>query len=82
MLLLYATPPPLRIHDDKMVKTLDKCSAIAEMGDCLSIIDMGRKLGAVLFLWGAESKCNTVWPGLRPTFVPSGIVIHSAVWTQ
>jgi len=25
----------------------NKCSAIAEMGDCLATIDMGRKLGAV-----------------------------------
>jgi len=23
-----------------------------------------------------------MWPGLRPTSVPSGIVIHSAVWPQ
>jgi len=27
-------------------------------------------------LEGAESPSNTVWPGLRPTSVPSGILIH------
>jgi len=25
---------------------------------------------------------NTMWPGPRPTFVPSGILIHPAVWPQ
>jgi len=23
-----------------------------------------------------------MWPGLRPTFAPSGILIHLAVWLQ
>jgi len=51
----------------------------------LSTIDMGRKLGdCAYFLWGegAGSPCNTMWPGPRPTFVPSGILIHQAVWPQ
>jgi len=30
-----------------------KCSAIAEMGDRLATIDMGRKLGAVPLLMGS-----------------------------
>jgi len=30
-----------------------KCSAVAEMGDRLATIDMGRKLGAAVPLWGA-----------------------------
>jgi len=55
----------------------NKCSAVAEMGDRLTAIDMGRKLGAVLLLGGgAQSPCNTMRPGSRPTFVPSGILIH------
>jgi len=29
---------------------------------------------------GAGSPCNTMWP--RLTFVPSGILIHAAVWPQ
>jgi len=28
------------------------------------------------------STCNTMWPGLRSTSVPSGILIHPAVWPQ
>jgi len=31
---------------------INKCSAVAEMGDCLAILNMGQKLGAVP-LWGA-----------------------------
>ena len=38
----------------------------------------GRKLEAVA-LWGAGSPSNTMWPTPRPTFVPSGILIHPTV---
>ena len=31
---------------------------------------------------GAWSPSNTLWPGTRPTSVPSGILIHPAVWSQ
>ena len=58
---------------------LIKCSAAAEMGDRLATIDMGRKFGSCAPFRGAGSPCNTVWPGPRPTFVPSGILIHPAV---
>ena len=46
----------------------------------LATIDMGRTLGAVPpFLGrGAGSQSNTMWP----TFVPSGMLIHPAVWQQ
>jgi len=38
---------------------------------------MGRKLGAVPRFWGgAGSSSNTKSPGLRPTSVPSGILMH------
>jgi len=33
-------------------------------------------------LEGAESASNTMWPGPRPTSVPSGTLIHLAVWPQ
>jgi len=53
------------------------------MGDRLVTIGMGRKLeGCAPFGRGAGSPCNTMRPGLRPTFVPSGILIHPAVWPQ
>jgi len=53
------------------------------MGARLDTIDMGRKLGDVTPLGGgAESPCNTIRPGPRPTFKPSGILIHPAVWAQ
>jgi len=63
----------------------NKCVVVAEMGERLATIDMGRKLGTVSpFFFGggaAESPSNTVWPWPRP-FVPSGILIHLAVWPQ
>ena len=45
----------------------------------------GRKLGGgcAPFLWrGAGSPSNTMSPGQMPTSVPSGILIHPAVWPQ
>jgi len=69
--------------------TIDKvifyeCSAVAEMGGRLATIDMGRKLGAAprFFGGGARFPSNTMWPGPRPTCVPSFIVIHPTVWPQ
>jgi len=51
---------------------------VAEMGNRLATVDMSQKLGGGLFpSWG-----NTMWPGPRPTFVPSGILIHPAIWPQ
>jgi len=43
---------------------------------------MGRKLGAVPpFLGEAGSPSNTKAPG-KPTSIPSGILIHPAIWPQ
>jgi len=61
----------------------DKSSAVAEMGDCLATIDVGRKVGAAVSLFeGSGSLSNTVWPGPRPTSMPSGILIYASVWPQ
>ena len=53
---------------------------------CLATKDMGRKLrgGSALIFWGggAGSPSSTMWPGQRPTFVSSAILIHPAVWPQ
>jgi len=58
-----------------------RSSAVAEIGDRLATIDMGRKLGADLpFSLGvAGSPSNTMWPSPMPTSVPSDILIHSVV---
>ena len=50
----------------------------------LATIDMDQKLvGAVPFLLqGAGSPSNTKSPGPRHTSVPSGILVHPAVWPQ
>ena len=66
----------------------NKSSAVAEMGDRLATIDMGRKVRGLLcppFLWGGELGAHLTQRrlhGPRPTFVPSGICIHPAVWPQ
>jgi len=65
--------------------SLNKISAVAEMGDRLATINMGRKVGR-----GCCERCwvpsgspsNKMWPGLRPTSLPSGILIHPTVWPQ
>jgi len=44
----------------------------------LAKTDMGRKLGAVPLI-GGGSPSNTIWPGPRPTIVPSGILIYPTV---
>jgi len=45
---------------------------------------MGRKFGRLrpLFGEGAGSPSDTKLPGLRPTSIPSGILMHPAVWPQ
>jgi len=43
----------------------------------------GPKIGGAVPLWvGAAFPSNTTSPGLRPTSVPSGILIYPAVWPQ
>ena len=52
----------------------------------LATTDMGRVFlfgGGGCAPWGgAGSASNTMLPGPRPTSIPSGILIHPAVWPQ
>jgi len=59
----------------------NKSSAVAEMGDRLVTIDMGRKWQPAVPppFWGSWIPTNTMLPGPRPTSVPSGILIHPTV---
>ena len=43
---------------------------------------MHRKLGAVPLLGGAATPSNTTSPGPRFASIPSGILIHPAIWPQ
>jgi len=45
---------------------------------------MGQKLGGAVPLWGrgAGSPSNTMWPGPKPTCMPSFILIRQTVWPQ
>jgi len=51
------------------------------MGDRLATMDVDRKLGCPFF-GRVGSPSNTMSPGLRPYYVPSGILIYPAVWPQ
>jgi len=44
----------------------------------------GREVGAAVLLseWRGGSPSNTMWPGPRPTAIPSGMLIHLTVWPQ
>jgi len=49
----------------------------------LATIDMGRKVGAAVLLSVRELGPHLTMSSLpRPTFVPSGILIHATVWPQ
>jgi len=54
------------------------------MGDRLTTIDMGRKLGgsASFMGRGARSPSTQCPLGPRPSSLPSGILIHPAIWPQ
>jgi len=70
------------VHKQRTINT--KSSAVAEMGDRWVTISMGRKWrGAAV---GAGSRTLsphlTMWPGPRPTSLPSGIIIHPTIWPQ
>jgi len=57
----------------------NKSSAVAEMGD-RARAKWAEKWGTAVPLSIAGSPSNTMWPGLRPTSAPSGILIHSTDW--
>ena len=50
----------------------------------LATTNMGRKVcgWSCAPFRGAESPSNTMWPGMRPTSLPSFILIHPAFWPQ
>jgi len=51
----------------------------------LATTDMGQKLGLCPFGGGGpglQSPSKTMWPGPRPTCVPSFILIRPTVWPQ
>jgi len=46
-------------------------------GITITIINMGRKFSGV-----GGFPFNTKYPALRPTSIPSGILMHAAIWPQ
>ena len=72
------------LTESRLGRGLDPCQVASNPFSRLTTIDMGRKLGGgcAPFLGGPGSPSNTKSPGLRPTSIPSGILIHPAVWPQ
>jgi len=61
---------------------LDPCSRLTTIrGPKLGVLRLGV-LCPPLLSWGAGTPSNTMSPGPRSTSVPSGILIHPAVWPQ
>jgi len=62
----------------------NKSSAVAEMGDRgHNRYGPKRGGGATVPLSPiAANQSNTKWPGPRSTSVPSGVLIHPAIWPQ
>jgi len=66
-----------------LTSILNKCSAVAEMGDRLVTIDMSRKLGCPPFFWGGELDPHLIQCRLgRDLRIPSGILMYPDVWPQ
>jgi len=66
-------------YDTIMWQSIDKSLAVAQMGDRLATINMGRKVVVLCpSRGGAESPSNTS-PGPRPISVPSGILVRPTV---
>jgi len=64
----------------------NKSSTVDEMGDHTTA-KWAKKCGRLLYpvplsMGGAGSPSNTMWPGTRPTSIPSCILIHPIVWPQ
>jgi len=79
--LVELGPHPIQIHNVARAEPPRPTSIHTKWH--LDTTNMGRKLGAVPLLgWGAKSPSNTMCPGPRPTFVPSGILINPTVWPQ
>ena len=62
---------------------MNKSSPVAQMGDRGHIRHAPNRGGPLCpFRRGAGSPSNTMWPEPRSTFVPSGVFIHPAVWSN
>jgi len=66
------------------VRTENKSSAVAEVGDRLATMHRPKSRGCCApFRWQAAGfLSNTMLLGPKPISVPSGIQIHPAVWPQ
>jgi len=63
--------------------TVNKSSAVAEMGDRRHNTHGPKRGGSCCAPFaGAVTPSSTMWHGPRSTSVPSGVFIHPAIWPQ
>jgi len=61
---------------------INKSSAVAEMGESGHNRHGLKGGGCCALSWSAGNPSNTMWPVRRSTSIPSGILVHPAVWPQ
>jgi len=68
-----------RMHKILELELLNKPITTAQFSNeiTITVINMGRK-----FKRRTGSPSNTKSPGLRPTSIPSGMLMHPAIWPQ
>jgi len=78
--------PSSRLATIDMNRKLDACPFLGELRPRLATIDMGQKVGrgCALFFWGGSWVHieHKVARAEGPTSIPSGILVHQAVWPQ
>ena len=74
------TKPNVKQFQKRPVKT--RASAVAEMGDHARANWADKWEAVVPLLWRSWVPIEHMLPGPRLTSVPSGILIHLAVWPQ
>ena len=70
-------------HNEAWTKAHLRAKCGLDPSSHLATLDMGRELGrssAPFWGGGAGSPSNTKLPGPRPTSIPSGILMHPALW--
>jgi len=70
-------------HNVAWVEAYPHTKTHIEPSSHMATIDMGRNLGVLpIFLRRAGCSSNSILLGSKPTFLPSGILIHPAIWPQ
>ena len=79
-----AQPPnfrPMSVVTERLDKSNNKSSAVAEMGDRDRNRHGPKRGGGCCSPFaGAGTPSSTMWPGPRSASIPNGVFIHPAIW--